>query len=150
MTTCALCGLAFEPGGSACSERGCPLIGVGCRTVDCPRCGYAVPDEAASRLARWARGLFEARTPAPAASDRTLTDLLPGEEGIVERIEGEPALAARLTAQGIVSGVALHLVQRLPSYVVEVGAMTLALERRVAVAIRMRPGRQGPGTSLAP
>jgi len=146
MTSCALCGFAFEPGGSACAERGCPLVGAGCRTVDCPRCGYAVPDEGASRLARWVRGLFAARTPAQAASgDRTLAGLRPGEEGIVERIEGEPALAARLTAQGLVPGVALHLVQRVPSYVVEVGAMTLALERRVAVAIRMRPRRSHSG-----
>ena len=150
MTSCALCGFAFEPGGSACAERGCPLAGAACRTLDCPRCGYAVPDEAASRLARWVRGLFAARTAARTASGgRTLADLLPGEEGLVERIECEPALAARLTAQGITPGVAVHLVQRVPSYVVEVGPTTLALERRVAAAIRMRPAAPPPGTSLA-
>jgi len=141
MTTCALCGFAFEPGGTACAERGCPWIGAGCRTLDCPRCGYAVPDEGASRVATWIRRLL-----APAASAgtavATLADLSPGADGIVERIEGGPALAARLTAQGLAPGVAVHLVQRVPSYVVEVGATTLALERRVAGAIRMRP--EGP------
>lgn len=136
-TVCALCGFAFDPGGSACAERGCPLAGAGCRTLDCPRCGYAVPDERASRLAAWARRLF-----APAAvartEPRTLADLRPGQEGILDGLGGDPALAARLTAQGLAPGVAVHLVQRNPSFVLEVGETTLAVERRVAHAIRIR------------
>jgi Fe2+ transport system protein FeoA len=138
MTTCSLCGFAFEPGGSACAERGCPLARAGCPILDCPRCGYAVPDERASRIARWVRRLF-----APAAASgvpaATLADLMPGAGGVVECVEGGPALAARLTAQGLAPGVAVQLVQRVPSYVIEVGAATLALERRVAQAIRLRP-----------
>lgn len=134
---CALCGFAFEPGGTACAERGCPLAGVGCRTLDCPRCGYAVPDERASRLASWVRRLFAAKAVAEAAP-HTLADLRPNQGAVVVGIEGDPALAARLTAQGLAPGVAVHLVERVPSYVIEVGAMTLALERRVALAIRIR------------
>jgi Fe2+ transport system protein FeoA len=136
MTVCALCGFEFEPGGAACAERGCPLAGPGCRTLDCPHCGYAVPDERHSRLARWIRRLF---TPVVVeGSLRTLADLRPGDDGVLAAIEGVPALAARLTAQGLAPGVAIHLVQRSPSYVIEVGEMTLALERRVATAIRIR------------
>lgn len=136
ITVCALCGLEFEPGGTACSEHGCPFAGAGCRTVDCPRCGYSVPDERQSRLARWVRRLF-----APATREgapRTLADLRPGEDGVLDGIDGDPALAARLTAQGLAPGVAVHLVQRSPSYVIEVGETTLALERRVADVIRVR------------
>lgn len=139
MTTCALCGFEFEPGGIACAERGCPFAGTGCRTVDCPRCGYAVPDEGQSRLARWIRRLFA--TPDTTRTARTLADLRAGEEGVLDGIEGDAALAARLTAQGLAPGVSIHLVQRRPSYVVEVGETTLAVERRVAAAIRVRPAR---------
>jgi len=135
MAICSLCGFEFEPGGAACAERGCPFAGAGCRTVDCPRCGYAVPDERQSRLARWVRRLF-----APAALEaapRTLADLRPGEDGVIDGIEGDPALAARLTAQGLAPGVTVHLVQRSPSYVIDVGETMLALERRVADVIRV-------------
>jgi Fe2+ transport system protein FeoA len=137
IVVCALCGFSFEPGGTACAERGCPLAGTGCRTLDCPRCGYAVPDERASRLARWVRCLFRgsARTQEVAFS---LADLRPNQDAFVIGIEGDAALAARLTAQGLAPGVAVHLVQRVPSYVIEVGALTLALEHRVALAIRVR------------
>ena len=137
MTVCSLCGFAFVPGGRACAERGCPLAGAACRTVDCPRCGYAVPDERASRLAVWIRRWL---TPAaaPEADAHTLGDLRPGDDGVVDRIEGDPALVARLTAQGLAPGVVVHLVQRVPSYVIEVGATILAMERRVARAIRIR------------
>lgn len=137
-TICALCGLVFEPGGSACAKRGCPLAGAGCRSLDCPRCGYAVPDERSSGLARWIRRLF---TPAHVSEGaaRTLADLRPGEEALLDGIEGDAALAARLTAQGLAPGVAIHLVQRFPSYVVELGCTTLAVERRVARAILIRP-----------
>jgi len=142
-TVCSLCGFAFEPGGPACAERGCPLAGAGCRTLDCPRCGYAVPDERASRLAVWVRRLFAAGAPSEMAPP-TLANLRPSQDAVVVGIEGDPALAARLTAQGLAPGVAVHLVQRVPSYVIEVGAMTLALERRVALAIRICPAVTSP------
>lgn len=143
VSVCCLCGFAFEPGGSACAKRGCPLAGGGCRTLDCPRCGYAVPDERASRLAVWIRRWF-APPAVSAALPRTLADLRPGDEAVLDGIEGDPALAARLTAQGLAPGVAVHLVQRIPSYVIEMGATTLAVERRVALAIRIR-STQGAG-----
>lgn len=135
-TLCPLCGLRYEPGGGACRERACPLASLGCRALDCPRCGYAVPDERASVLARWIRRLF--RTPAAVAGGPTLADLHTGEQGVVEGVEGDPALIARLTAQGLTKGVRLILVQRAPSFVVEMGETTLAFERRVARQVRMR------------
>ncbi len=135
-TVCSLCGFTFEPGGTACAARGCPLAGSGCQTLDCPHCGYAVPDERQSVLAGWVRRLFA--PVAVAGPPRTLADLRPGDDGLLDGIEGDPALAARLTAQGLAPGVAFHLVQRSPSYVIEVGETTLALERSVASVIRIR------------
>jgi Fe2+ transport system protein FeoA len=137
---CPLCGLVYEPGAGACREHGCPLAGVaGCATRHCPRCGYATPDEEKSVAARWVRRLFGACAAAPAP---TLADLSPGDEAVVERLSGEPALLARLTAQGLAPGVAVRLAQRSPAFLVEMDETTLALERRVAERITLRPVRE--------
>jgi Fe2+ transport system protein FeoA len=135
--TCPLCGFAYVPGGESCREHGCPVAIGGCATRHCPRCGYTMPDEERSAAARLVRRLFRPR--APRASG-TLADLPAGATAVVERIEGEPALRARLTAQGLAPGIAVHVVQRTPTYVIEVGETSVALERRVAEAIVLRPG----------
>ena len=57
---------------------------------------------------------------------------------MVERLEGDPELLSRLTAQGLAPGVQVHVLQRLPTYVIELGETTIAVERRVAEAIRLR------------
>ena len=46
--------------------------------------------------------------------------------------------AVRLTAQGIAPGVSIHLLQRLPTFVIEVGETTLGLESQVAAGIVVR------------
>ncbi len=135
-TLCPFCGLRYEPGGGTCREHGCPLAAAGCRTLHCPRCGYAVPDENESVAARWVRRLFG---PGPAKDAQTLADLSPGEEATIDRLLGQPALRARLSAQGLTPGVGLRLLQRRPSFVVEVGETTLALERSVARQVGLRP-----------
>jgi Fe2+ transport system protein FeoA len=133
--TCPLCGFDYVPGGDSCREFGCPIALGGCATRHCPRCGYTVPDEERSPAARLVRRLFRPR-PRPAAG--TLADLPAGAFGVVETIAGDPALHARLTAQGLAPGVVLHVVQRLPTLVVEVGETTIALEGRVAEAVRLK------------
>jgi Fe2+ transport system protein FeoA len=144
---CALCGLRFEPGGTDCADRGCPWAGASCRFLDCPRCGYAVPDERASGLARWIRRITGAAA-SPTPEDPTVADLRRGEEGVVERVSGDEALVARLAAQGLVPGTPLRLVERRPAFVVEIGETTLAFERRVARQIRLAPSPQA-GRPLA-
>jgi Fe2+ transport system protein FeoA len=146
MIVCSLCGLAYAPGGVACRERACPLAFLGCTTDHCPRCGYATPDERGSLLARWTRRLL-ARPAAPraAASDR-LADLGPGKAARVAEIAGDVELRSRLTAQGLVPGAEIRLVQTWPAFIVEMGETTLAFERRVAEAIRVSPeGEAGLG-----
>ena len=133
--TCPLCAFEYVPGGGSCRERGCPIALGGCATRHCPRCGYTVPDEEKSAAARLVRKLFRPR-PRPAAE--TLAELPAGASGVIERIEGNPALQARLTGQGLAPGVAVHVVQRVPTFVIEVGETTIALEHRVAAAVRLQ------------
>jgi Fe2+ transport system protein FeoA len=133
--TCPLCAFEYVPGGGSCRERGCPIALGGCATRHCPRCGYTVPDEEKSAAARFVRRLFRPR-PRPAAA--TLADLPAGERAVIARIEGDPALQARLTAQGLAPGIAVHVVQRVPTYVVEVGETMIALESRVAAAVKLQ------------
>jgi Fe2+ transport system protein FeoA len=139
MSVCSLCGFAFLPGGTACRERSCPLAVLGCAGEHCPRCGHSLPDETKSLLARGVRWLVARTKRAVAPSASRLTDLDAGSKATVAAFAGNAALEARLTAQGLVPGVEIRLVQRWPAFIVEMGESTLAFERRVAEAIRLEP-----------
>ena len=131
---CSLCGFEYVPGGDACREHGCPVAFGSCATRHCPRCGHTMPDEEKSAAARLVRRLFQRRS-RPAG---TLADLAGGTFGVIESIEGDASLQARLTAQGLAPGVALHVVQTTPTHVIEVGETTIAVERRVAEAVKLK------------
>jgi DtxR family Mn-dependent transcriptional regulator len=94
-----------------------------------------MPDEEKSAAARLVRRLLS-RRPRPAAG--TLAELPAGAQAVIETIGGDPGLQARLTAQGLAPGVAVHVVQRVPTFVVEVGETTIALEHRVAAAVKLQ------------
>lgn len=130
--TCALCGFVYTPGGETCREHGCPIAFGSCSTRHCPNCGYTMPDEQRSSTLEFLRKLLGRRQPMRAG---TVAELPAGARGVVARLRGDPELLTRLTAQGLAPGVAVHLIQRSPTYVIEVGETTLALERRVAEAI---------------
>lgn len=134
--TCPLCGLQYTPGGDTCKEHGCPLSFGTCATRHCPRCGYTIPDEERSVAVRLVRRLLGRREPMVAGS---LAELPAGGRGVVSRLEGDPELLSRLTAQGVAPGVRVLLLQRSPTFVIEMGETTIAVERRVAQAIRLRP-----------
>jgi Fe2+ transport system protein FeoA len=129
-----MCGLAYQPGGDTCKEHGCPIAIGGCATQHCPRCGYTMPDESKSGAARLIRKLFR-RSVARQPAAGSLAELPAGSSGVVERLQGAPELLARLTAQGVAPGVSVHLLQRLPTFVIEVGETTIGLEKDVAAAI---------------
>ena len=133
--TCPLCCFEYVPGGDSCREHGCPIALGTCATRHCPRCGYTMPDEERSAAARFVRKLFR---PRPRQAVGTLAELPAGSFGVVERIEGDPALQARLTAQGLAPGLTVHVLQRIPTYVIEAGQTTIAIERRVAQAIVLK------------
>jgi len=133
--TCGLCGFEYVPGGDTCREHGCPVAFGTCATRHCPRCGYVVPDEERSVMAGFVRRLLRRRTPRAVA---TVADLPSGEGGVIARLEGDSDLQSRLSAQGFAPGVTVCVVQRHPTYVIEVGETTVAVERRVAEAIVLR------------
>jgi Fe2+ transport system protein FeoA len=130
--SCALCGFEYTPGGDSCRERGCPIAFGTCATRHCPNCGYTMPDEQKSSTLGFLRSLLGRREPMAVG---TVAELPTGTRGVVARLEGDPELLTRLTAQGFAPGVAVHLLQRSPTYVIEMGETTIALERRVAEAI---------------
>jgi len=136
--TCPLCGLDYQPGGDTCREHGCPIAIGGCATQHCPRCGYTMPDESRSGAARLIRRLFRRQPPVVTHTAGSLAELPAGSFGVVERLQGPSDLLARLTAQGLAPGVAVHVLQRLPTFVIEVGETTLGLEKDVAAGIVLR------------
>ncbi len=101
--SCPLCGLEYVPGGDACREHGCPVALGGCATQHCPRCGYTMPDEERSVAARLRAPAL--RGPAPGRRPARWRSCRPGLRRRIERLEGEPGLLARLTAQGLAPGV---------------------------------------------
>ncbi len=133
--SCPLCGLEYVPGGETCREKGCPVAFGGCATRHCPRCGYTMPDEERSAAARLVRLLFR---PQPRVGPSNLAGLPVGASATIDRLEGEPALLARLTAQGLAPGVEVRVLQHAPTHVIEIGETTVAVERRVAEAILVR------------
>lgn len=139
--TCALCGFAYTPGGASCKEHGCPIAFGTCATRHCPNCGYTMPDDQKSPTVRLIRRLFGRSEPKAVG---TLAEMPAGGTGVVGHIQGDPELQARLTAQGLAPGVAVHLLQRKPTYVLEVGETTLAVEQRVAEAIVLRTPETEP------
>lgn len=51
---------------------------------------------------------------APNGALDTLDRLRPGERGVIERLEGEPALARRLMELGLVPGTTIEMVRSAP------------------------------------
>jgi len=137
-STCPMCGLRYQPGGDTCKDHGCPIAIGGCATQHCPRCGYTMPDESKSGAAKLIRKLFRRGAAKPSVAG-SLVELPAGSSGVVLRLQGSPDVLARLHAQGVAPGVSLHLLQRLPTFVIEVGETTIGLEREVAAAIVLVP-----------
>jgi Fe2+ transport system protein FeoA len=150
MTVCSLCGFAYAPGGAVCRERACPLAVFGCSMEHCPRCGFSAPDERSSRLARWVRRVLSRPKHGETLGARSVVDLRAGASARIEEVGGAPELQARLAAQGLVPGAELRLVQRWPSYVIEMGDTTLAFERAVAESVRIQPAAEAPSAPEAP
>jgi len=132
--TCPLCGLEFQPTDTLC-EHGCPMR-TACGLIRCPACEYEFPET--PRAVSWLKKLFGgARTPAPCPpGTRTVRDLVGGERARVAHLAGESSARRNaLAVFGLVPGSEIMLLQRYPSYVLEVGETVLALEAEVAESI---------------
>jgi Fe2+ transport system protein FeoA len=147
---CPLCGFEFEPGDTACAH-GCPLR-TACGLIRCPGCDYEFPET--PRAVSWLRRLF-GRGEASAGSGELLTvcDLARGERAEVVHLSTTSAGRSNaLAVFGLVPGSEIVLLQRLPSYVLQVGETVLALEEAVAASIVVRRPTDGgpPPSALAP
>jgi len=154
-TTCPLCAFEYEPGDESCQASGCPLATKACRRLHCPRCGYSIPDERASVLARLVRRLLGgrprlARLAGTATAPFRLSEAPVRTRGAVSHIDAAPALSAQLAAQGIVAGTVLRLAQRQPAFIIEVGETVLAVERSVANSVWIQPGDPAVASSHEP
>jgi Fe2+ transport system protein FeoA len=161
LLTCPLCGFEFSPADTSC-HHGCPFQSA-CSLTRCPLCEYEFPatPKSVSWLQGWLRRRREARArrrqPVPAAArkapgcvaaaicaDRegallTVRELSGGERAEVVHLEAEDAGRSNtLAVFGLVPGSEITLLQRLPSYVLQVGETMLALDAEVAGSIVVR------------
>ena len=134
--TCPLCGFEFEPADTLC-EHGCPLRAA-CGLIRCPGCEYEFPSTPKS--VSWLRRLFGRPQEADAPSGmRTVRELTPGERAEVVAVTGVAHDRSNaLAVFGLVPGSDVRLVQRRPSFVLQVGETVLALEAAVAGSIVVR------------
>ncbi|HYX26779.1 MAG TPA: FeoA family protein [Thermoanaerobaculia bacterium] len=139
--TCPLCGFEFQRADSLC-KHGCPL-GAACNLARCPQCEYEFPERLPGTS--WLRRLFRkedgAAPPAPAESLLTVKDLAGGEHAEVLCLGGDsPSRRNHLAVFGLVPGSAIRLLQRYPSFVIEIGETVLALDVDVAGDIVVKRG----------
>jgi Fe2+ transport system protein FeoA len=133
--TCSFCGMVLDTVAARHACNGCSIAsgGGGCRSICCPRCGYAMPEEPAllGRLRGWL-----GRRPVARAGVVTLAEMAPGERGTVIKIDGnDPARARKLMALGVVPGAGVELERRSPSIVFRTGYTQLAVDAALAASI---------------
>ena len=145
--TCPLCGLEFRAADTLC-QHGCPLNS-SCAMIRCPSCDYEFPET--PKAVSWLQRLFgrTGREPECPTGVRTVRDLRVGESAEVGHLAGESSARQNaLSIFGLVPGSEVELLQRKPSYVLQVGETVLALEAAVAESIVLaQPGaheRDGP------
>ena len=130
---CPFCGFEFEAVDTLC-QHGCPLRSA-CGLVRCPSCDYEFPERPEGFS--WLRSLF-GRAPDPeealCETCRPLTELSGGECAKVVSLAGTRRPGA-LAVFGLVPGSEVTLLQRSPTYVVQVGETQLALEADIAGGI---------------
>jgi len=132
--TCPLCGFEFQKSDSLC-HHGCPL-GALCNLARCPACEYEFPEQLPGKS--WLRRLFHqggaaAVPPMPEDGLLTVKGLDAGESAEVLCLAGESSSRRNHRAVfGLVPGSEVRLVQRYPSFVLEIGETVLALDNDVA------------------
>jgi len=135
--TCPLCGFEFDAEDTLC-RHGCPLH-TACNLTRCPMCAYEFPRTPKS--VSWLRRLLGDRAGRAAGPERALTvrDLQGGERAEVIHLAAEGGSRSNaLAVFGLVPGSEVALIQRHPSYVLQIGETTLALDAEVAGSIVVR------------
>ena len=135
--TCPLCGFEFDGEDTLC-QHGCPLH-TACNLTRCPMCAYEFPRTPKS--VSWLRRLLGGAGRRAAGAERALTvrDLQGGDRAEVLHLASEGGSRSNaLAVFGLVPGSEVALIQRHPSYVVQIGETTLALDAEVAGSIVVR------------
>lgn len=151
---CPMCrvGLDITAQGNACEA--CPLYHItrGCRLrlVRCPRCGYhSLPAETPARPQ--ATPAIEPFVLEDCSAACRLGDLAAGTRA---RLVGFDSLGEhdlhRLVAYGLVPGVPLKVLQRVPAYIVKIHETELALEHTLAEAIYVLSDPNQPTSQQSP
>jgi Fe2+ transport system protein FeoA len=147
--TCPLCGFEFQKSDALC-HHGCPL-GAMCHLARCPSCEYEFPEQLPS--GSWLRRLLRrgpALQPLP-EEGMTVKGLAAGECAEVLCLAGDsPSRRNQLAVFGLVPGSEIRLLQRFPSFVVEIGETVLALDADVAGDIVVKRPSQGGGDGSVP
>ena len=131
---CPLCGFEFQKTEALC-HHGCPL-GAMCHLARCPACEYEFPEQMPGDS--WLRRLFRKKEtvtvpPMPDEGLLTVKGLAAGENVEVLCLGGDsPSRRNHLAVFGLVPGAQLRLLQRYPSFVIEIGETVLALDEDVA------------------
>jgi len=110
-------------------------LGAMCNLARCPACEYEFPQQLPS--GSWLRRLFQRQEasvpPMPEEGLLTVKSLGSGEAAEVLCLAGDsPARRNHLAVFGLVPGSAIRLLQRYPSFVLEIGETVLALDADVA------------------
>ena len=89
--------------------------------------------------------MFSTRLAFSSSGVRTLATLAAGAKGVVAGVEdADPQRVDRLLALGVTPGAQVTVLQTFPGVVFLCDQTELAVERRVAEAILIRPARGGP------
>jgi Fe2+ transport system protein FeoA len=151
MRVCAFCGQELTQEGIEKACRGCGAFG-GCHLIKCPACGYEQPQEPRwlQKLVAWVRRrqpepirvspLQEITGGSEPLQRLPLTALQAGSTArIVHIVQDSEGHWRKLTALGIMPGAVVRLVQKFPSYVLQIGYTTLALDHQLTAQIEVEP-----------
>ena len=128
---CEFCGYEFtkEQAGQAC--RGCPISQ--CNLIKGPRCGYeTLPEPKFVKSIKKALGKKEGvkhgKKPLPLLNE--------GEKAtVVELLKEDKKSLHRLMAMGVMPGMPIEILQRKPTYVLELGNTQIAIDKEMAEKI---------------
>lgn len=133
--------MEFEKADTACAH-GCPL-GANCNLLRCPSCSHEFPRT--PRSVSLLRRVFGRRRRKDRCGWAVGLDALDtGESAELVRLNCQsPGRRNTLTVFGLAPGAEIRLLQRHPSYVVQVGETELGLDEEIAREILVRPVQTG-------
>lgn len=143
---CAHCRKDFTPDEAQKGCESCGLFG-GCHLLKCPHCGYEQPREPG--MVQWLREKMKRKhSPTQPSEPQSLNSdgiiplsaLAVGEAGFVHSLMIEDhTLMRKLMSLGLLPAVRVKLIQKYPAYVLQIGYTQIAIDRQLAVAVKITP-----------